>query len=210
MRPLWIDAMWQTGYASRLLAPVAQLDRVLPSEGRGRAFESRRTHQFQIKSDSVPCSARVYSLRCGFTLGAAFILSVSVMAMPTPTDIQLHQVSRKLEIAFNDGARFELPFEFLRVYSPSAEVRGHGPGQEVLQVGKREILINAAEPVGLYAINFTFSDGHNTGIYSWEYLHDLGVNQTAMWDEYLKRMEAAGASREPGISKMFEQRPKGK
>jgi DUF971 family protein len=132
------------------------------------------------------------------------------MAIPTPTNIQLHQTSRKLEIAFNDGTRFELPFEFLRVYSPSAEVRGHGPGQEVLQVGKREILINAAEPVGLYGINFVFSDGHDTGIYSWEYLHDLGENQAALWDEYLKRMEAAGASREPGISKMFEQRPKGK
>jgi DUF971 family protein len=132
------------------------------------------------------------------------------MAIPTPTDIKLHQASRKLEIAFTDGARFELPFEFLRVYSPSAEVRGHGPGQEVLQVGKREVLINAAEPVGLYGINFFFSDGHDTGIYSWEYLHDIGVNQTALWDEYLKRMEAAGASREPGISKMFEQRPKAK
>ena len=132
------------------------------------------------------------------------------MAIPAPTDIKLHQASRKLEIAFNDGSRFEMPFEFLRVYSPSAEVRGHGPGQEVLQVGKREILINAAEPVGLYGINFVFSDGHDTGIYSWEYLHELGMNQAAMWDEYLKRMEAAGASREPGISKMFEQRPKGK
>ena len=132
------------------------------------------------------------------------------MAIPTPTDIKLHQASRKLEIAFADGARFEMPFEFLRVYSPSAEVRGHGPGQEVLQVGKREVLINAAEPVGLYGINFFFSDGHDTGIYSWEYLYDLGVNQATLWDEYLKRMEAAGASRDPGISKMFEQRPKGK
>ena len=125
------------------------------------------------------------------------------MAHPTPTDIKLHQASHKLEIAFTDGARFELPFEFLRVYSPSAEVRGHGPGQEVLQV-------NAAEPVGLYGINFFFSDGHDTGIYSWEYLHDLGTHQTALWDEYLRRMEAAGASRDPGIAKMFEQRPKAK
>ena len=130
------------------------------------------------------------------------------MATPTPTDIQLHQVSRKLEITFSDDAHFELPFEFLRVYSPSAEVRGHGPGQETLQVGKGEVLINAAEPVGLYGINFFFSDGHNTGIYSWEYLHELGVNQAALWDEYLKRMEAAGASRDPGIAKMFEHRPK--
>ncbi|PKO72946.1 MAG: 1-(5-phosphoribosyl)-5-((5-phosphoribosylamino)methylideneamino)imidazole-4-carboxamide isomerase [Betaproteobacteria bacterium HGW-Betaproteobacteria-17] len=119
-------------------------------------------------------------------------------------------MSRKLEITFTDGAHFELPFELLRVYSPSAEVRGHGPGQETLQVGKREVLINAAEPVGLYGINFFFSDGHNTGIYSWEYLYELGVNQATLWDEYLKRMKAAGASREPGIAKMFEQRPKAK
>jgi DUF971 family protein len=132
------------------------------------------------------------------------------MATPTPTEIKLHQASRKLEIAFTDGARFELPFEFLRVYSPSAEVRGHGPGQEVLQTGKREVLINAAEPVGLYGINFVFSDGHDTGIYSWEYLHDLGDHQTDLWAEYLRRMEAAGASREPGIAKMFEHRPKAK
>jgi DUF971 family protein len=132
------------------------------------------------------------------------------MATPTPTDIQLHQVSRKLEITFTDGAHFELPFELLRVYSPSAEVRGHGPGQETLQVGKSEVLINAAEPVGLYGINFFFSDGHNTGIYSWEYLYELGVNQAALWDEYLKRMKAAGASREPGIAKMFEHRPNAK
>jgi DUF971 family protein len=132
------------------------------------------------------------------------------MAIPTPTEIKLHQASHKLEIAFTDGARFELPFEFLRVYSPSAEVRGHGPGQEVLQTGKREVLINAAEPVGLYGINFVFSDGHDTGIYSWEYLHDLGDHQADLWAEYLKRMETAGASREPGIAKMFETRPKGK
>lgn len=131
-----------------------------------------------------------------------------IMAIPTPTDIKLHQVSRKLEIAFTDGQRFELPFELLRVYSPSAEVRGHGPGQEVLQVGKQEVQINAAEPVGLYAINFVFSDGHDSGIFSWEYLHDLGVNQTALWDEYLKRMKAAGASRDPGIAKMFDHHPK--
>ena len=112
----------------------------------------------------------------GLNFELTFISSVSIMAIPTPTDIKLHQASRKLEIAFADGARFEMPFEFLRVYSPSAEVRGHGPGQEVLQVGKREVLINAAEPVGLYGINFTFSDGHDTGIYSWEYLHDANSN----------------------------------
>lgn len=146
----------------------------------------------------------------GLNFELAFNFECYNMAHPTPTDIKLHQVSRKLEIAFSDGARFELPFELLRVYSPSAEVRGHGPGQEVLQVGKREVLINAAEPVGLYGINFFFSDGHDTGIYSWEYLYDLGTNQAALWDEYLKRMDAAGASRDPGIAKMFEQRPKAK
>ena len=116
------------------------------------------------------------------------------MATPTPTDIKLHQVSRKLEIAFSDGARFELPFEFLRVYSPSAEVRGHGPGQEVLQVGKSDVLINAAEPVGLYGINFTFSDGHNTGIYSWEYLYELGVTRAEKWQHYLDRLAQLGIS----------------
>ncbi|OJZ17626.1 MAG: 1-(5-phosphoribosyl)-5-((5-phosphoribosylamino)methylideneamino)imidazole-4-carboxamide isomerase [Thiobacillus sp. 65-29] len=130
------------------------------------------------------------------------------MALPVPTEIKLHQASRKMEIAFADGARFELPFEFLRVYSPSAEVRGHGPGQETLQVGKREVDISAAEPVGHYAINLFFSDGHDSGIYSWEYLYELGANQEAMWAEYLRRMEAAGASREPGIAKVFERQVK--
>jgi DUF971 family protein len=116
---------------------------------------------------------------------------------PIPTEIKLHQVSRKLEIAFNDGARFELPYEFLRVYSPSAEVRGHGPGQDVLQLGKKNIGIKSVEPVGSYAVTLTFSDGHDTGIYSWEYLYELGANYVALWDRYVSRMEAAGASREP-------------
>ena len=116
---------------------------------------------------------------------------------PIPTEIKLHQVSRKLEIAFNDGARFELPYEFLRVYSPSAEVRGHGPGQEVLQLGKKNIGIKSVEAVGSYAVTLTFSDGHDTGIYSWEYLYELGANHVALWDRYVSRMEAAGASREP-------------
>lgn len=130
------------------------------------------------------------------------------MALPTPTEIKLHQASRKMEIAFADGARFELPFEYLRVYSPSAEVRGHGPGQETLQVGKREVTINAAEPVGHYAVNLFFSDGHDSGIYSWEYLYELGANQDALWAEYLRRMDAAGASRDPGIAKVFERQVK--
>ena len=116
---------------------------------------------------------------------------------PTPTEITLHQKSRVLEVAFSDGTRFELPFELLRVYSPSAEVRGHGPGQEVLQTGKKEIEIVALEPVGSYAVQPKFSDGHATGIYSWEYLRDLGSNRAEMWQAYLERLKAAGARREP-------------
>jgi len=115
--------------------------------------------------------------------------------MPTPTEIKLHQKSRVLEVAFDDGRNFRLPYEYLRVFSPSAEVRGHGPGQEVLQVGKREVEIRHVEPVGSYAIQPTFSDGHATGIYSWDYLYQLGVEQDARWPTYLKQMEAAGASR---------------
>jgi DUF971 family protein len=101
-----------------------------------------------------------------------------------------------MELSFADGTRFRLPYEFLRVYSPSAEVRGHGPGQETLQVGKREVTIAEVEPVGNYAIRPKFSDGHETGIYSWDYLYELGSRQEAMWGRYLKRLEAAGASRD--------------
>lgn len=115
---------------------------------------------------------------------------------PMPTEIKLHQKSRMLEIAFSDGQRFDLPCEFLRVYSPSAEVRGHGPGQEVLQVGKKNVEITDVQPVGNYAIQLVFSDGHDSGLYSWDYLHDLGVNQEALWTQYLERMNEAGASRE--------------
>lgn len=118
------------------------------------------------------------------------------MAEPRPTEITLHQKSRELEIAFDDGSRFRLTCEFLRVHSPSAEVRGHGPGQEVLQVGKREVNITNIEPVGSYAIKPTFSDGHNTGLYSWQYLHDLGVNQHDYWRHYTSRLERAGAGRD--------------
>ena len=128
---------------------------------------------------------------------------------PRPTEIKLHQKSRALEIAFSDGKRFSLPCEFLRVYSPSAEVRGHGPGQEVLQIGKRTIEITAIEPVGTYAIQPRFSDGHDTGLYSWDLLYDYGLRQEEMWKHYLDRLERAGASREPG-SAPFEQRPKSK
>lgn len=119
---------------------------------------------------------------------------------PTPTQIVVHTQSRILELGFADGVSFRLPFELLRVYSPSAEVKGHGPGQEVLQVGKREIGIDAVEPVGHYAIQPHFSDGHATGIFSWDYLHWLGTHQERLWQDYLDRIEAAGASRDPAPS----------
>ena len=102
-----------------------------------------------------------------------------------------------MELSFADGTSFRLPYEYLRVYSPSAEVRGHGPGQETLQVGKREVTIVDVEAVGHYAIRPKFSDGHDTGIYSWDYLYELGIRQDAMWQQYLARMASAGASRDP-------------
>ena len=115
-----------------------------------------------------------------------------------PTALTVHMQSRTLEVGFEDGVQFSLPFEFLRVYSPSAEVRGHGPGQEVLQTGKRDVSLTALEPVGNYAVQPHFSDGHNTGIYSWDYLHWLGSNQAELWQAYLERLEAAGFTREGG------------
>ena len=115
---------------------------------------------------------------------------------PIPTEIKLHQASRIVEIAFNDGSIFHLPYEFLRVYSPSAEVRGHGHGQEVLQAGKQTVDISGIEPVGNYAVQPTFSDGHDSGIYSWDYLYEIGKDQTALWARYLQRLADAGASRQ--------------
>ena len=115
---------------------------------------------------------------------------------PTPTEIKLHQGRACSRSHSPTAATFRLPYEFLRVYSPSAEVRGHGPGQEVLQVGKRDVAIKEVEPVGRYAIRPTFSDGHDTGIYSWDYLYDLGARQDELWQRYLERMAAAGASRD--------------
>jgi DUF971 family protein len=115
---------------------------------------------------------------------------------PTPTEIKLHQKSRRLEIAFSDGRSFSLSYELLRVFSPSAEVRGHGPGQEVLQAGKRSIDIVSLDPVGSYAVQPTFSDGHATGIYSWDYLYSLGADQDRLWAEYLDKLAAAGADRD--------------
>jgi len=114
-----------------------------------------------------------------------------------PTEIKLHQKSRLLEVTFDDNSHFKLSCEYLRSHSPSAEVRGHGHGQEVLQVGKEKVNISEIEPVGSYAVCLHFDDGHATGIYSWEYLHDLGANQEANWKRYLERLEAAGHKRKP-------------
>jgi DUF971 family protein len=114
-----------------------------------------------------------------------------------PTDVKLHQASRVLEVTFDDGRSFRLPCEYLRVYSPSAEVRGHGPGQETLQTGKKEVGIASLEPIGHYAVRPTFTDGHDTGIFSWEYLYELGENQDDYWRRYVARLVEAGASRDP-------------
>ena len=115
---------------------------------------------------------------------------------PTPTALTVHQSSRVLEIAFSDGAQFMLPFELLRVYSPSAEVQGHGPGQETLQTGKREIGITDVTQVGNYAIQPTFSDGHFSGLFSWAYLYQLGTNQDQLLQQYVDRLAAAGLDRD--------------
>ena len=113
-----------------------------------------------------------------------------------PVSLTVHQQSHALEIEFDDGKTFRIPFELMRVFSPSAEVQGHGPGQEVLQTGKRAVEIRSLEPVGSYAVQPVFSDGHSTGIYSWEYLYFLGENHERLWAEYLEKMKQAGASRE--------------
>ena len=109
------------------------------------------------------------------------------MADPTPLEIKLRTRSRLLEVAFDDGSRYELPFEYLRVHSPSAEVKGHGPGQEVLVLGKESVGIVAVEPVGQYAVKLVFDDGHDTGLFTWKYLRELGQEQAANWAKYLKR-----------------------
>ena len=115
---------------------------------------------------------------------------------PTPTALTVHSQSRILEVAFSDGAAFKIPFELMRVYSPSAEVQGHGPGQEVLQTGKREVGVVELEPIGNYAVKPVFSDGHDTGIFSWDYLYHLGADQDQLWAEYKRRLQAAGANRD--------------
>lgn len=126
---------------------------------------------------------------------------------PIPTEIKLHQKSRLMEIVFSDGAHFRLPYEFLRVFSPSAEVRGHGPGQETLQTGKRDVAITGIDAVGNYAVRPTFSDGHNSGIYSWDLLHELGTQQETLWQAYLDRLQAAGASRDRGAADTDSSKP---
>ena len=115
---------------------------------------------------------------------------------PQPTSITVHQQSRVLEVGFADGAQFRIPFELMRVYSPSAEVQGHGPGQEVLQTGKREVGLTALEPIGNYAVQPSFSDGHDTGIFSWDYLYFLGSQQAELWRKYEARLQEAGMSRD--------------
>ena len=115
---------------------------------------------------------------------------------PTPTALTVHSQSRILEIDFSDGAAFKIPFELMRVYSPSAEVQGHGPGQEILQTGKREVNVVELEPIGNYAVKPIFSDGHESGIFSWDFLYHLGLEQNRLWDDYNRRLQAAGAQRD--------------
>jgi DUF971 family protein len=118
---------------------------------------------------------------------------------PTPTAITVHSQSRVLEVAFSDGASFRIPFELMRIYSPSAEVQGHGPGQEVLQTGKREVDVVALAPIGNYAVQPSFSDGHDTGIFSWDYLYHLGSQGDRLWSEYERRLREAGVERDAAM-----------
>ncbi len=123
---------------------------------------------------------------------------MSTTATPHPTEIKLRRQARMLEVAYDDGRRFQLPFEYLRVYSPSAEVKGHGPGQEVLQFDKENVQVKEIEPVGQYAIRLIFDDGHDTGLYTWKYLYELGAEHTQKWQHYLKRLEGYGYVRKAG------------
>jgi len=118
---------------------------------------------------------------------------------PTPRALTVHSQSRVLEVSFSDGAEFRIPFELMRIYSPSAEVQGHGPGQEVLQTGKRDVELTALEPVGNYAVQPTFSDGHDTGIFSWDYLYFLGAQQEQLWADYERRLKEAGVDRDAAM-----------
>ena len=115
---------------------------------------------------------------------------------PTPIALTVHSQSRVLEIAFSDGAAFRIPFELMRIFSPSAEVQGHGPGQEILQTGKRDVGIIALEPVGNYAVKPVFSDGHESGLFTWDYLYHLGADESRLWEDYKRRLQAAGVDRD--------------
>ncbi len=125
-----------------------------------------------------------------------------------PTEITLHQQSRELEIAFADGSRYRMSYEFLRVHSPSAEVRGHGPGQEVLQTGKQNVKVLGIEPVGNYAMKIIFDDGHDSGLYTWEYIQHLGQHRDALWQAYLYKLVELGGSREAGPNQTIAEAPK--
>jgi DUF971 family protein len=124
------------------------------------------------------------------------VMPNSLQSKPVPSDLTVHSKSRELEVCFSDGERFRIPFELMRVYSPSAEVQGHGPGQETLQTGKRAVELSVLEPVGNYAVQPTFSDGHSSGIFTWEYLYFLGSQQERLWQEYEARLDAAGLNRD--------------
>ncbi len=115
---------------------------------------------------------------------------------PRPTALTVHSRSRVLEIEFSDGAAFRIPFELMRIYSPSAEVQGHGPGQEILQTGKRDVAVVALEPIGNYAVKPVFSDGHESGLFTWDYLYHLGSDESRLWDDYQRRLQAAGVDRD--------------
>ena len=123
-------------------------------------------------------------------------MSAPASVTPRPTAVTVHQSTRVLEVSFDDGASFRIPFELMRVYSPSAEVQGHGPGQEVLQTGKREVGIDGIEAVGHYAVQPRFSDGHESGIFTWAYLYELGAGQAEKWAQYEQRLQAAGVDRD--------------
>ncbi|MEX2497054.1 MAG: DUF971 domain-containing protein [Woeseia sp.] len=124
-------------------------------------------------------------------------MSPADTATPTPVELRLRNSSRQLDVEFDDGRHFELPFEYLRVHSPSAEVKGHGPGQEVLQTGKEQVGVRKLEPVGHYAVRIIFDDGHDTGLYTWQYLYELGRDKDSNWQTYLDRLAAAGYARRP-------------
>lgn len=127
-------------------------------------------------------------------------MSTSPSPSSLPSSLTVHVRSKVMEVGYEDGREFRIPFELMRVYSPSAEVMGHGPGQETLQTGKRHVIIESLEPVGHYAVKPKFSDGHESGIFTWDYIAWLGENQDALWKDYLARLEQAGGSREPGVN----------